>query len=156
MSFGLSAKKCSIIIVVSTFNQKVIDNLLSGALKAFSKYGGNTSDILVFKVPGAFEIPGAIAQVQKYHQPDAIIGIGAVIKGETPHFDFIAGESARGIAELSLKSDIPIINGIITTDTAQHAYERSTKEGKNKGWEAMESALQTISVYKSMQIDPTC
>ena len=154
MSLNLSAKKCSIIIVLSTFNKKVVDNLLLGALRAFSHYGGESSEVLVFKVPGAFEIPGAISQVEKYHNPDAIIGIGAVIKGETPHFDYISAESARGIADLSIKLDIPIINGIITTETAQHAYDRSQKSGKNKGWEAMEAALQTISVYKSMQIAP--
>ena len=152
MSIDLSIKKYSIIIVLSTFNKKVVDNLLLGAMRAFSQYGGDKSDILVFKVPGAFEIPGAIAQVQKYHNPDAIIGIGAVIKGDTPHFDYIASESARGIAHLSIKSDVPIINGIITTETLQHAYDRSSKTGKNKGWEAMEAALNTISVYKSMQI----
>ena len=152
MSTNLSAKKCSIIIVVSIFNKRVVDNLLSGALRAFTYHGGDDSKILVFKVPGAFEIPGAISQVQKYHNPDAIIGIGAVIKGETPHFDYISTESARGIANLSIKSDIPIINGIITTETAQHAYDRASKTGKNKGWEAMEAALHTISVYKSMQI----
>ena len=75
---------------------------------------------------------------------------------ETPHFDFIASESSRGISELSRNSDIPIINGIITTNTAQHALDRSQPEGKNKGWEAMEAALQTISVYDSMRADSTC
>ena len=156
MSSNLSAGNTSIIIVVSDFNEKVIENLLQGALDAFAHYGGNKSNILVFRVPGAFEIPGAIVQVQKHHSPHAIVAIGAVIRGETPHFDFIAGESARGIAEISRNSDIPIINGIITTDTAQHAFDRSQPEGKNKGWEAMEAALQTISVYDSMRTDSTC
>ncbi len=156
MSSNLSAGNSSIIIVVSDFNEKVIENLLQGALDAFAHHGGNKSDILVFRVPGAFEISGAIMQVLKHHSPDAVVAIGAVIRGETPHFDFIAGESARGIAEISRNSDIPIINGIITTDTAQHAFDRSQPEGKNKGWEAMEAALQTISVYDSMRTASTC
>jgi len=151
-----SAKKTSIIIVLSEFNVKIIENLLQGALDAFTHHGGNQSDIIIYRVPGAFEIPGTIAQVLKNHSPHAIVAIGAVIRGETPHFDFIAGESSRGISELSRNSDIPIINGIITTDTAQHALDRSQPEGKNKGWEAMEAALQTISVYDSMRTDSTC
>jgi len=151
-----SAKKTSIIIVVSEFNAKIIENLLQGALDAFTHHGGNKSDIIIYRVPGAFEIPGTIAQVLKNHSPQAIVAIGAVIRGETPHFDFIASESSRGISELSRNSDIPIINGIITTNTAQHALDRSQPEGKNKGWEAMEAALQTISVYDSMRTDSTC
>ena len=137
-------------------NAIIIENLLQGALDAFTHHGGNQSDIIIYRVPGAFEIPGTIAQVLKNHSPHAIVAIGAVIRGGTPHFDFIAGESSRGISELSRNSDIPIINGIITTDTAQHALDRSQPEGKNKGWEAMEAALQTISVYDSMRTDFTC
>ena len=152
----ISAKELSIVIVISDFNKNIIDNLLQGALDAFSKNGGNPSDLIIYRVPGAFEIPGAVVQAQKYHSPDAIIAIGAVIRGETPHFDFIAGESARGIAEISRSSDIPIINGIITTNSARHAFDRSVPGKKNKGWEAMESALQTISVYKSMRSITEC
>jgi len=156
MNSQLSAKNSSIIIVVSDFNEQVVENLLQGALNAFVQHGGNKSDVLVFRVPGAFEIPGAIVQVQKHHSPHAIVAIGAVIRGETPHFDLIAGESARGIAEISRSSDIPIINGIITTDTAQHAFDRSQPGDKNKGWEAMEAALQTISVYDSIRTASKC
>ena len=156
MTSEFSAIKTSIIIVVSEFNAKIIENLLQGALDAFTHHGGNQSDIIIYRVPGAFEIPGTIAQVLKNHSPHAIIAIGAVIRGQTPHFDFIAGESSRGISELSRNADIPIINGIITTDTVQHALDRSQPEGKNKGWEAMEAALKTISVYDSMRTDSTC
>jgi len=151
-----SAKETSIIIVVSEFNLKIIENLLQGALDAFVHHGGNKSDIIIYRVPGAFEIPGTIAQVLQNHSPHAIVAIGAIIRGETPHFDFIAGASSREIAKLSRNSDIPIINGVITTNTLQHALDRSQPEGKNKGWEAMEAALQTISVYDSIRTDSKC
>ena len=100
-------------------------------------------------VPGIFEIPVVISKnIKKY---DAFIALGCVIKGETPHFEFVAGESARGLAEISKTADIPIINGIITTDSARQAYDRSEEGGRNKGWEALEAALQTISVYRDIQ-----
>ena len=151
-----SRENIKICIVLSTFDNTISDALLNGATQRFIQFGGLKENITLIKVPGAFEIPGTIAQVLKNHSPHAIVAIGAVIRGETPHFDFIAGESSRGISELSRNSDIPIINGIITTNTVQHALDRSQPEGKNKGWEAMETALQTISVYNSMRTDSTC
>ena len=86
----------------------------------------------------------------KNHSPDAIVALGAVIRGETPHFNYIAGESAKGIAEISRSSNIPIINGILTTDNARQAEDRSQVGGRNKGWDAMEAALQTINVYQEI------
>ena len=150
MSDKLSAAETSVVIVVSEFNQPIIENLLQGALKAFAHHGGKKSDISIYRVPGAFEIPGTIRQVMKCHTPHAIVALGAVIRGETPHFDYIAGESARGIAELSRNANIPIINGILTTDTARQAKNRSQVSGRNKGWDAIEAALQTISIYQEI------
>ena len=152
----LSASNTTIIIVISEFNQSIIENLLQGALDAFVNHGGIRSDIQIYRVPGAFEIPGVIVQITKHQFPDAIVALGAVIRGETPHFDFVAGESARGIAEISRSLDIPIINGILTTDTVQQAVDRSQVGGRNKGWDAMETALQTISVYQSMRTASQC
>ena len=86
----------------------------------------------------------------KFHNPHAIVALGAVIRGETPHFDYIAGESAKGIAEISRSSNIPIINGILTTDNAKQAEDRSQVGGRNKGWDAVEAALQTIDVYQEI------
>ena len=156
MNSKLSVAETSIIIVVSEFNQSIIENLLQGALDAFVNHGGIRSDIQIYRVPGAFEIPGVIVQITKHQFPDAIVALGAVIRGETPHFDFIAGESARGIAEISRSLDIPVINGILTTDTTQQAVDRSQVGGRNKGWDAMEAALQTISVYQSMHTASQC
>ena len=90
------------------------------------------------------------------HTPDAIVALGVVIRGETPHFDYISGESARGIAEISRNTDIPVINGILTTDTAQQAVNRSQVGGRNKGWDAMEAALKTISVYQTIRTASKC
>ena len=156
MSSGISAKKRSIVIVISEFNGEITENLLKGALDVFSHHGGIESDIHIYRVPGAFEIPGTIIQILQNDTPDAIVALGAVIRGETPHFDFISGESARGIAEISRNTDIPVINGILTTDTAQQAVDRSQVRGRNKGWDAMEAALKTISVYQSIHTASKC
>ena len=150
MSAKISAAETSIVIVLSEFNQPIIENLLHGALNAFSHHGGKESDISIYRVPGAFEIPGTIRQIMKYHNPDAIVALGAVIRGETPHFDYIAGESNQGIAEISRNANIPIINGILTTDNTRQAEDRSQVEGRNKGWDAIEAALQTISIYQEI------
>ena len=150
MSSKLSVGESSLVIVVSEFNQLIVENLLQGALDAFVHHGGKKSDIRIHKVPGAFEIPGTIQQILKFNNPHAIVAIGAVIRGETPHFDYIAGESAKGIAEISRSSNIPIINGILTTDNAKQAEDRSQVGGRNKGWDAMEAALQTITVYQEI------
>ena len=150
MSAKLSTTKLSIVIVVSEFNQPIIENLLKGAQDSFSHHGGKKSYIRVYRVPGAFEIPGAIRQILKFHNPHAIVALGAVIRGETPHFDYVAGESARGIAEISRNSNIPIINGILTTDNVKQAEDRSQVGGKNKGWNAMEAALQTVTIYQEI------
>tara|TARA_B100001029_G_C15016025_1_gene427392 strand:- start:796 stop:1257 length:462 start_codon:yes stop_codon:yes gene_type:complete len=145
-----SQNSLKIIIVKSEFNNRITDSLVKGAENAFLSMGGLALNLKVYKVPGAFEIPGAINQIIKNCKFDAIIAIGAVIRGETPHFDFIASESANGIAKISMESDFPVINGIITTDNLKQAEDRAESDGKNKGWEAMESALKTIEAYQKI------
>ena len=120
-------------------------------MDAFLHYKGVESNLKIFRVPGAFEIPGSVQQIIKHHHTDAIVALGAVIRGETPHFDFVAGESAHGLSQLSRNTNIPIINGILTTDNVDQALKRSKSGGRNKGWDAMETALQTISVYREIQ-----
>ena len=151
MASKLSAQDQYIIIVISEFNSKITDRLLKGAVDAFSFYKGLESNMKIFRVPGAFEIPGTIQQILHHQKPHAIVALGAIIRGETPHFDFVAGESAHGINKLSRNTDIPIINGILTTDNVDQAMKRSEPGGRNKGWDAMEAALQTISVYQEIQ-----
>ena len=144
-------KNQHIIIVISKFNPKITERLLKGAVDAFSHYKGLESDLEIYRVPGAFEIPGTIQQILCYKKSHAIVALGSVIRGETPHFDFVAGESAHRISELSRKMNIPIIYGILTTDNVDQAMKRSEPGGRNKGWDAMEAALQTISVYQEIQ-----
>ena len=150
MNPKLSATERSIFIVSSEFNESIINNLLQGAIDAFIYHGGKESALQIYRVPGALEIPGTIQQIIKFHNPHAIVAIGAVIRGETPHFDFVAGESAKGLLEISLISNIPIINGILTTNNFKQAEERSKSGERNKGWDAMEAALKTINVYQKI------
>jgi len=153
MAYKLSAQDQHIIMVISEFNLNITERLLIGAVNAYLHYDGVKKNLKVFRVPGAFEIPGTIQQIIKHHSPNAIVALGSVIRGETPHFDFVAGESAHGISELSRKMDFPIINGILTTDNVDQAIKRSEPSGRNKGWDSMETALQTISVYCEIQTD---
>ena len=151
MDSKLSAQDQHIIIVISEFNENISERLLKGSVDAYLHYDGLESNLKVFRVPGAFEIPGTVQQIIKYHHSEAIVALGAVIRGETPHFDFVAGESANGIAKVSRNTDIPIINGILTTDNTEQAMNRSELGGRNKGWDAMEVALKMISVYREIQ-----
>ena len=151
MTSKLSAQDQHIIIVMSEFNSKITKRLLQGARDAFSHYNGSKSNLKTFRVSGAFEIPGTIQQILNNQKSNAIVALGAVIRGKTPHFDIVARESAHGISQISREIDIPIINGILTTDNVEQAMERSKSEGCNKGWDAMEAALQSISVYHKIQ-----
>ncbi len=137
-------------IVVADFNGIISESLTMGAVDAFFFHGGSAENLTVIHVPGAFEIPGMVRQVLERQVWDAIITLGAVIRGGTPHFDFIAGEVAQGVAELSRKSDIPVIFGILTTNNYEQALERAGTKSSNKGWEVMESALKMISVYRQL------
>ena len=151
MASAITVRKQHIIIVISEFTAQISERLLKGAVDAFSHYKGLESHLKIFRVPGAFEIPGTIKQILHHQKPHAVVALGAVIRGETPHFDFVAGESAHGLSQLSRNTDIPIINGILTTDNVDQALKRSKPGGRNKGWDAMEAALQTISVYREIQ-----
>ena len=136
-----------IVIVVSEFNKPVTDGLLDGAKRAFKDYNGEK--LSVIKVPGAFEIAATTKMAAKTIRPDAIVTLGAVIKGETKHFDFIASECTRAIQDLTLLFDIPIIFGVLTTENAEQALERSEK--KDKGYEVMESAFKMIQTFKDIK-----
>ena len=151
MASNLSAKDQHIIIVISEFNVQITERLLEGAKNAFFHYNGLASNLKIYRVPGAFEIPGTIQQILSHQKPHAIVALGSVIRGETSHFEIVAGESAHGISKLSRKIDIPIINGVLTTENVDQAMKRSEPDGRNKGWDAMEAALQTILVYCKIQ-----
>lgn len=140
-----------VVIVISEFNPVITESLLNGAMDAYITGGGKEDDVTIYRVPGAYEIPGTVKQVLENQSPDAVVTLGAVIRGGTPHFDYVAGECARGVSELSMQSDIPIMFGVLTTDNLQQALERSGTKVGNKGWDVMEAAIQTSTVYKDIQ-----
>ena len=136
-----------IVIVVSEFNKPVTDGLLDGAKRAFDDCKGGKLSII--KVPGAFEIPATAKKIAERIRPDAIVTLGAIIKGETKHFDFISSECTRAIQDLTLEFEMPIIFGVLTTENSNQALERSGK--KDKGYEVMESAFQMIQTFKDIK-----
>ncbi|HCK13826.1 TPA: 6,7-dimethyl-8-ribityllumazine synthase [Candidatus Poribacteria bacterium] len=138
-------------IVVSRFNSFITDRLLEGALDTLKRHGVDLDDVSVFRTPGSYEIPSTAKRLADIGKFNAIICLGAVIRGATPHFDYVAGESASGIAQVSYATGIPTIFGIITTDTINQAIERAGAKSGNKGSEAATAAIEVINLYK--QID---
>lgn len=139
-----------ITIVVSQFNHEISDKLVEGALKKYEENFSNINNIKIFKVPGAFEIPGTVKQILKKNKSDAILTLGSVIKGETAHFEYIASSVTDSLSKLSIKTNIPIIYGILTAYNYNQAMERADVNKLNKGGEVMEAALDTIKVYKNI------
>lgn len=137
-------------IVVSRFNEFISSQLLRGAIDTLIKHGAKEEEIFVVWVPGAFEIPMVakiMAEAKKY---DALICLGAIIRGETPHFDFVAAETAKGIAKVAMDSNIPCIFGVITADTLEQALDRSGTKSGNKGRDAARSAIEMSNLYAEL------
>ena len=147
----INALDKKVVILMSKYNSQIVNMLLDGAIDAFCKYNGDIKNLIKIEVPGAFEIPATINQIIKHMKVDAILTLGAVIRGGTPHFDYVAGEASRGISILSQNSDIPIIFGILTTNNIEEALERAGTKAGNKGWELMEATLESISVYNQIE-----
>lgn len=137
-------------IVQGKFNEIITDRLLQGALDTLRRHGMDTSKIEVAMVPGAFEIPLTIKRMALTGKFDALIALGCVIRGATPHFDYVAGECASGIARVSLESDIPIGFGVLTVDTIEQAIERAGGKAGNKGVDAALAAIETLSVLRQI------
>ncbi|WP_435187644.1 6,7-dimethyl-8-ribityllumazine synthase [Pseudothioglobus sp. nBUS_23] len=138
-----------IAIVAAKFNFFVVEHLISGAKEALLKSGTKEDDIEIFYVPGAFEIPLALKKVVGTCKFDGVVALGAVIRGGTPHFEYVAGECVKGISQISLNSEIPIAFGVLTVDTVEQAIERSGSS-ENKGAEAAESTIQMISLIDKL------
>jgi 6,7-dimethyl-8-ribityllumazine synthase len=138
-------------IVVSRFNSFITTKLLDGALDALKRHGVDLDGVDIFWTPGSFEIPATAKRLAERKRYDAIVCIGAVIRGATPHFDFVASESAKGIAQVSFNTGVPVIYGVITTDTIEQAIERAGTKAGNKGAEAAATAIEMANLYK--QID---
>jgi 6,7-dimethyl-8-ribityllumazine synthase len=135
-------------IIVSRFNDFITEKLLNGALDALIRSGAADNDIEVIKVPGSFEIPLVAKKIAQTNRFNAIICLGAVIRGSTPHFDYVAAEVSKGIASVSLESEVPIIFGVITTDTIEQAIERAGAKAGNKGWSAAMAAVEMANLIE--------
>jgi 6,7-dimethyl-8-ribityllumazine synthase len=150
-SGDFSAKDMKIGIVAGRFNDFVVENLISGAIDCLVRHGADESDIELARVPGAVEIPLAVQRMAKTDKYDAIIALGAVIRGGTPHFDYVAGECSKGLGQISLQSDIPVSFGVLTVDTIEQAIERAGTKAGNKGAEAAMGTIEMVNVLR--QID---
>lgn len=150
-SAKLMARDLKFAIVVSRFNEFISQKLLDGALDALIRHEAEENKIEVFWVPGSFEIPYVAKKLAQGKNYDAVICLGAIIRGDTPHFDFIASEVAKGIAQTSLETGIPVIFGVITTDNLEQAIERAGTKAGNKGEDAALSAIEMANLYKQIK-----
>lgn len=146
----LTARGRKVAIAAARFNDFIVASLLKGATAAWRERGGADADLLIARVPGAFELPVVARKLALSRQFDAVIALGCVIRGDTPHFDYVAGECARGLQLAGLESGLPIIFGVLTVETVDQALERAATSAGNKGGESMDTALEMISLMKQL------
>lgn len=149
---NLDGKGVKVAIVASRFNEFITKELIGGAEDTLVRHNVNTDDIHVYRVPGAFEIPSVCVKLAKSGKYDAVITLGAVIRGSTPHFDYVAAEVSKGVASVAMQYNIPVIFGVLTTDTIEQAVERAGTKAGNKGSDAAMAALEMVSLYKGMNL----
>lgn len=137
-------------IISSRFNHIITDRLVEGAKDAFLRHGGKDENLSLILVPGAFEIPFALQKVLESKKFDAVCCVGAVIRGSTPHFDYVSAETTKGIANVTLKYNMPVTFGVLTTDTIEQAIERAGSKAGNKGFEAMSGLIELLSLYENL------
>lgn len=138
-------------LVVARFNHFIVDRLVEGALDAIVRHGGDVGAVTVFRAPGAFELPVLAKRVAERGGFDAIIALGAVIRGSTPHFDYVAGEAVKGLATVGLQHTLPISFGVLTVDTIEQAIERAGTKAGNKGWEAAVAAIEMADLFARLR-----
>lgn len=141
MKFGIAA---------SRFNDFICGRLIEGALDALTRAGAEEKDITVYKVPGAFELPLVAKKLAKSGRYDAVICLGAVIRGATPHFEYISSEVSKGVASVGLETEVPVAFGVLTTDTIEQAIERAGTKSGNKGFDAAMSAIEMVDLFKKL------
>jgi len=137
-------------IVASRFNHLVVDRLVEGALDALLRHGCKAQDVVIVRVPGAWELPIAARRLAAGGKLDAVIALGAVIRGSTPHFEYVAGESAKGLAGAAHASAVPVLLGVLTTETLEQAMERAGAKQGNKGWDAAVSAIEMVTLARAL------
>ncbi len=144
----LQAKGLKIGIVVSRFNSFVSDRLLEGALDALQKMGAQDADLTVYKVPGAFEVPLVAKKIARSKTADGILCVGALIRGETPHFDYLSAEVTKGLAQIAMEDGVPVAFGILTVDSVEQGIDRAGTKAGNKGYDAAFALVETLSLLK--------
>ncbi len=137
-------------IVSSRFNHFIVDRLVEGALDALARHGGDLGEVVLAKAPGAWELPAVVARLARSQKVDAIVALGAVIRGSTPHFDYVAAEVSKGVASLMMETGVPVAFGVLTTDSIEQAIERAGTKAGNKGWEAAMAAIEMVSLGRSL------
>ena len=147
---GLTVSNARFCIVVARWNSFIVDSLESGAIDTLKRHGANESDITIVRVPGAFEMPLALEKIAASDDYDGIIALGAVIRGGTPHFEYVAGECVKGMAQVTLKHGVPIAFGVLTVDTIEQAIERAGTKAGNKGAEAAASTIEMVNLLKTI------
>jgi 6,7-dimethyl-8-ribityllumazine synthase len=147
----LDARNVRVGIVAAQFNETIVRGLVDGALDRLHRLGADDSAIELVWVPGAFELPLAASALAATGRVDAIICLGAVVRGDTPHFEFVAGQSAAGVARVGLDASIPVVNGVLTTETAEQAQARSGGKAGNKGADAAMTAVETVNVLRALR-----
>ncbi|MDR2612186.1 MAG: 6,7-dimethyl-8-ribityllumazine synthase [Deltaproteobacteria bacterium] len=144
----ISAAGLRLAVAVSRFNSLITERLLAGAVDAFLRHGGAEADLTVFKVPGAFELPLSVQAAARSGRFDAVVALGAVIRGSTPHFDYVAAEVSKGLAQVQLATGVPVGFGVLTCDTLEQAADRAGAKSGNKGFEAVVTAVETANLLK--------
>jgi 6,7-dimethyl-8-ribityllumazine synthase len=140
-----------IAIVASRWNHIITDRLVEGAKDSFARHGGKEPNLDIVLVPGAFELPMGVQKVLQTNKYVGLCALGTIIRGSTPHFDYISAEATKGIASMSLKYNIPVMFGVLTTDTIEQAIERAGSKAGNKGFEAMSGLIEMIDLYKTIE-----
>jgi len=146
----LQATGMKFALVVSRFNHFVTDRLLEGCVDALTRHGAADGDLTIVRVPGAFELPPVAQRLARAGRHDAVIALGAVIRGDTPHFDYIASEVTKGIAQAGMQSDVPVVYGVITTDSLEQAIERAGTKAGNKGADAARTAIELADLKRRL------
>jgi 6,7-dimethyl-8-ribityllumazine synthase len=146
----LDAKGLRVGLLVSRFNSFVSERLVEGAIDALLRHGGEQEDVSVVRVPGAFEIPPTAQQMAASGRYDAIVCLGAVIRGATPHFEYVSAEVSKGVASVAIDSGVPVTFGVLTTDTIEQAIERAGSKAGNKGFDAAMAAIEMANLYKAL------
>ncbi len=147
----LDASGLKFAIVVARFNSFITERLLDGAMDGIVRHGGKAEDVDVIRVPGSWELPLTVAEVAKTKKYDAILCLGAVIRGDTPHFDYVAGEAAKGVGQVAMQTGVPIAFGVLTTNTVEQAVDRAGAKHGNKGFDAAATAIEMANVLRRLR-----